>query len=437
MTEPNTAAQASDQREDMVQALIDGRLRFHELPADLSGQEAAEIRRAALERMTGAELNHIAQYSIDIETASRRNCENMIGIAQIPIGIAGPLHLRGKHIDGPVHIPLATTEGALVASVNRGCTAIRAAGGAHVYVEDAGMTRAPVFRTESMAQTQEFLAWIRAHEEDIRELAESTSRHLKLLDIKPFAFGTSVWLRFRFSSGDAMGMNMATIASERVCRKLIAPRTGVECIALSGNYCVDKKPSGVNWQEGRGRRLHAEVVLEREVLHTVLKTNSTALAEVCYRKNLLGSIAASAQGFNAHFANVVAAFFIATGQDVAHVVGGSTGITNIEARGEDAYMSIFIPDVPLGAVGGGTSLNTQNEALSMLGIEVEPDRPGAAASRLGEILAGAVLAGELSLMAAFTSNDLARAHQRLARGKPHNPSPGTPFPGTQADPNEA
>merc|ERR1711960_50368 len=128
----------------------------------------------------------------------------MIGIAQVPVGIAGPLVVRGKHTNGNVFVPLATTEGALVASVNRGCAAIRAAGGAQVFVEDAGMTRAPVFRTESMAQTQEFLAWIRAHEPDIKELAQSTSRHLELLDIKPFAFGTSVWLRFRFSSGDAM-----------------------------------------------------------------------------------------------------------------------------------------------------------------------------------------------------------------------------------------
>ncbi|MAG57872.1 MAG: hydroxymethylglutaryl-CoA reductase (NADPH) [Planctomycetes bacterium] len=424
-------------REELIRALAEGRMRLHELPADLSGEEAAEIRRAALEQLTGANLVDMARYSIDFETAARRNCENMIGIAQVPIGVAGPLLLRGKHVDGEIYVPLATTEGALVASVNRGCTAIKAAGGASAFVEDTGMTRAPVFRTESMAQTQEFLAWVRAHEEDIRELAESTSRHLRLIDIRPFAFGTSVWLRFRFMSGDAMGMNMATIAAERVCRKLIGPRTGVECVALSGNYCIDKKPASVNWQEGRGKRLHAEVVLPKEVLETTLKTTAQALAEVSYRKNLLGSIAAGANGYNAHFANVVSAYFIATGQDVAHVVGGSTGITTIEARGEDAYVSIYIPDMPLGAVGGGTSLNTQSEGLRLIGAIPDPDRPGWAARRVGEILAGAVLAGEISLMAAFTSNDLARAHKRLARGQPHNPSPGLPFPGTQADPNEA
>ena len=169
MSEPNTAAQPSNAREEMIKALVDGRLRFHDLPADLSGAEAAEIRRAALEQLTGVEFEDIARFSMDVETASRRNCENMIGVAQVPIGIAGPLPVHGKHTDGDVYVPLATTEGALVASVNRGCAAISAAGGARVFVEDSGMTRAPVFRTESMAQTQEFLAWIRAHEGDIKE----------------------------------------------------------------------------------------------------------------------------------------------------------------------------------------------------------------------------------------------------------------------------
>ena len=434
MSELNTTSRSAGSRDELINALVEGTLRFHELPADLTGAEASEIRRTALERMRNAKLKHLGSYSIDVETAAKRNCENMIGVAQIPMGIAGPLVIRGKEISETVFVPLVTTEGALVASVNRGCQAIAAAGGAATYVEDAGMTRAPVFRTRDMNETQEFLAWLRNHSDDIRNLAESTSRHLKFLDIKSFCFGTSVFVRFRFTSGDAMGMNMATIACERIVRKLIEPMTGVECVALSGNYCVDKKPAGINWQEGRGKRLHAEVLLEEQVLREHLKTTSTALAEVNLRKNLHGSMAAGAMGYNAHFANVVAAYFLATGQDVAHVVGGSLGVTHIEARGEDAYMSVFLPDVPLGAVGGGTGLSTQSESLSLLGVAPDPDAPGAAAIRLGEILAATVLAGELSLMAAFTSNDLARAHQRLARGKPHTPNP--PFPGTHIDPQD-
>ena len=315
-------------------------------------------------------------------------------------------------------MPLATTEGALLASVNRGCRAITAAGGASVRVEDVGMTRAPAFRTSGVQQTRDFLRWIEEHDVEIRTLAEEDSRYLKLAEIKSQAFGTSVYLRFRFESGDAMGMNMATIACDRIVRELIEPATGVTCVALSGNYCVDKKPSAVNFLEGRGKRIHAEVVLEEPVLKNVLKTDARSLVDVQYRKNMLGSIAAGALGFNAHFANVVAAFFAAAGQDIAQVAEAAMGITCIESRGpEGVYASVYLPDVPLGAIGGGTALDTQREALGMMGIEVDSDRPGAAAIRIAEILGASVLAGELSLMAAFTSRDLARAHSELARGQ--------------------
>jgi hydroxymethylglutaryl-CoA reductase (NADPH) len=191
----------------------------------------------------------------------------------------------------------------------------------------------------------------------------------------------------------------------------------VACVALSGNYCVDKKPSAVNFLEGRGKRIHAEVVLEEAVLKRILKTDARSLVDVQYRKNLLGSIAAGAMGFNAHFANVVAGFFVACGQDIAQVAEAAMGITCIESRGpEGVYMSVYLPDVPLGAVGGGTGLGTQREALEMMGVVVDGERPGRAVLRLAEILGATVLAGELSLMSAFTSRDLARAHEQLGRG---------------------
>lgn len=402
---------------ELVRALVEGERRFHELPDNLSPQDACDVRRRAVEEITGVPLESIGRYSFDPEIVSKRNCENLIGVAQIPMGLAGPLSLLGEHAKGDVYVPLATTEGALVASVNRGCAALRAAGGARVFVEDVGMTRAPVFRTTGLVETRQFLEWLAQNEAEIRKVAEETSRFVRLQDIKPYVYGSSVFLRFRFTTGDAMGMNMATIATDRAVRDLIEPRTGVPCVALSGNYCVDKKVAAVNFQEGRGKRLHGEVVLDARVLRETLKTTAEALVEVQYRKNLLGSIAAGAKGYNAHFANVLAAFFIATGQDVAHVVGGSAGVTCIEAREDGAvYASVFLPDVPLGATGGGTALNTQSEALKLLGVVPDPARPGRAAMRLGEILAGAVLAGELSLMAAFTSSDLARAHERLGRG---------------------
>lgn len=413
---PAAVAEAS-RREELVRALVRGELRFHELPKDLPAEEAADIRRRALERMTETQLDNIAYHSLDVQRASRRNCENFIGVAQIPMGVVGPLRVRGRVADGDFYIPLATTEAALVASTNRGCAAITQAGGAVVRVEDVGMTRAPVFRTSGIQQTQQFLQWIQEHHEDLKRLTEATSNHLRLLEVRPYTFGTTVFLRFRFDSGDAMGMNMATIACDRAVNDLIEPATGVPCVALSGNYCVDKKPASINFQEGRGKRIYAEILLEAPILHHQLKTNARDLVEVQYRKNLLGSIAAGSMGFNAHYANVLAAFFIATGQDPAHVVEGSMGVTCIESRGPDSvFASIYMPDVPLGAVGGGTALETQSEALAMLGVSPDPERPGDAATRLAEILGAVVLAGELSLMAAFTSQDLARAHQKLGRG---------------------
>lgn len=418
MSKVNRVAESRETREEMIRSLVEGERGFHQLPKELPVEEQAAIRREALRRLTGSTLDHMGHYSFDEERAARRNCENFFGVAQVPVGVVGPLALKGEHVDGEVYAPLATTEAALVASTNRGCAAIRAAGGATVRVEDAGMTRAPVFRTSGIAHTQEFLRWVEEHEEEIREVAERTSDYLHLESIRPTHFGTTVLLRFRFTSGDAMGMNMATIACDRVVNELIEPATGVECIALSGNFCVDKKPAAINFLEGRGKKIFAEVVLEAPVLRRYLKSNARSLVEVQYRKNLLGSIAAGAQGFNAHYANILAAFFIATGQDPAHVAEGALGVTCIEPRGPEAvYVSVYMPDVPLGALGGGTQLATQREALSLMGIEPEPERPGHAVKRLAEIVGGVVLAGELSLMAAFTSQDLARAHERLGRGR--------------------
>lgn len=421
MSEATPAVEKGERIGELVARLVRREIGFHQLPDDLSATAQAEVRRRALEELAGTELDHVGHYSLDAEQAASRNCENFLGVAQVPMGLVGPLQVRGEHVDPEeqVYVPMATTEAALLASTNRGCAALREAGGAVARVEDVGMTRAPVFRTSGYRETEEFLRWIDEHEDEIREAAENTSRYLRLEEIGHRNFGTTVLLRFRFDCTDAMGMNMVTIACDEIVSEVIVPGTGVECVALSGNYCVDKKPAAVNAQEGRGKRVFAEAVFPSSVLEDTLKTSVEELVEVQYRKNLLGSIAAGSQGFNAHYANMMAAFFLATGQDPAHVVEGSLGITCVEARGSDAvYASVYMPDVPLGAVGGGTDLATQQEALAVMGVEVRPDRPGSAVRRLGEILGGVVLAGEISLLAAFTSQDLAGAHERLARTPP-------------------
>lgn len=416
MTDPATSSSPID---ELIEDIVSGRRRLHDLPGDLSPGLAAEVRRKAIEQMSGVQLDTIGNYGIDAARAASRHCENFIGAIQIPLGVAGPFKIKGTRVnpEEQIYVPMATTEGALIASINRGARAISEAGGATVRVEDIGMTRAPAFRTEGIEQTTEFLAWVGDNYDQIRAVCEATSGHLTLQEIKPQVIGSSVYLRFRFTTGDAMGMNMATIACDRVVRDLIEPETGVRCIALSGNYCVDKKPSAVNFLEGRGKRIYAEATLSADILGEVLKTHGRSLVEVQYRKNLLGSIAAGAMGFNAHIANVLAAVFVATGQDLAQVVEGAMGVTCIEPRDDQGvFASVYLPDVPLGVVGGGTALGPQREALDMIAASPLEGDPGGGAIRLAEILGATVLAGELSLLAALTSGDLAGAHERLGRG---------------------
>ena len=414
---PPRADASAERRTELVRALARGDLSLHKLPSDLSARDAADIRRRALEHHAGTEAQSLEQYTFDAEVVSDSNCENLIGGVQVPVGAVGPMKINGDYVDGEsVYVPLATTEGALVASVNRGCAAVRAAGGAVVHVEDVGMTRAPVFRTSGIRETNAFLEWLEENEDEIRERVEATSRYLRLLDLKPFVMGTTVFIRFRCHTGDAMGMNMVTLACNRVIKDFIVPETDIEFVSLSGNYCVDKKPSAINAQEGRGKRIFAEVQLSRQVVEDILKTTAADIAEVQYRKNLLGSAAAGSMGLNAHYANMVAAFFLATGQDIAQVVEGAIGVTCIEPQADGGvYMSIFMPDVPLGAVGGGTSLRTQGESLALMNVVPDPEHPGRAVMRLAEILGATVLAGELSLMAALSSHHLARAHHQLGR----------------------
>ncbi len=412
----------TDTLQTWVDRLAAGEVRLRELPETLSQAERAEVRRRAIARITGASTEHLANYSFDPEVAGARHCENLLGVAQIPIGIVGPVKIRGEMMspDEPVWVPLATTEGALVASVNRGCRAVNEGDGVTVMVEDVGITRAPVFRVAGLNEARQFVDWVEVNFERIRAAAESTSGHLRLQEIRPQILGTSVFLRFRFHTDDAMGMNMATIAVDHVVRELIAPEIGseigVECVALSGNYCVDKKPSMINFLEGRGKRIYAEAHINAESLAQCLKTDAEALFEVQWRKNLVGSIAAGTLAYNAHFANVLAAFFLATGQDPAQVAEAAIGVTTVDRSNGGVHIAVNLPDVPLGAVGGGTGLATQRECLQILGVAADPDAPGQAAMRLAEILGAAVLCGELSLLAALTSSDLARAHRELARG---------------------
>ncbi len=337
----------------------DGELGFHELEDHADADAAAAARRRLVEEQSGASLDAVGDYGFPA-TEAEANVENMVGAAQIPMGVAGPVTIDGAAADGEFYLPFATTEGALLASVNRGCSVIDRAGGATARVTKSGMTRAPVFRVADVAEAEATVEWVREHEARLAEAAESTTSHGELLDVTPYVVGNSVFLRFRYDTKDAMGMNMATIAT-REAAEVLERETTAELVALSGNLCTDKKPAAVNAVEGRGRSVTADVTLPRDVVEDRLHTTPEAIAEINTRKNHVGSAKAGSLGFNAQVANVVAAMFLATGQDAAQVVEGSNAITTAEVRSGDLYASVSLASLEVGTVGGGTRLPTQAE----------------------------------------------------------------------------
>jgi hydroxymethylglutaryl-CoA reductase (NADPH) len=402
--------------DEYIRRLAEGSLKLYALEKELPPEEAVRVRRAFIEAETGTRLPVVGSFSIGIDRVVKRNIENMIGTVQVPLGVAGPILVNGEYATArSCYLPLATTEGALVASVNRGCSLITRAGGADVRIMRDGMTRAPVFAARDVAHAREVVAWVEGHTEEIREAAESTTKHGEFLSATAYVAGTSVFVRLEFDTKDAMGMNMVTIASQKV-GEVIERETGAHLVALSGNMCTDKKPAAINLIQGRGKTVVAGVRLTETMVADLLKTDAETLAEVNYRKNLVGSARAASFGFNAHAANVIAAIFIACGQDAAHVVEGSSAITTVDRVSGEVYVSVTLPSLPVGTVGGGTSIDTQRECLAMLGVAGGGDPPGVHAKAFAEIVAAGVLAGELSLLGALAAQHLARAHQDHGRG---------------------
>ncbi|BBL61068.1 3-hydroxy-3-methylglutaryl-CoA reductase [Methanobrevibacter arboriphilus] len=399
-------------KKDIIQKLKNGEMKLYEVDKySSSTEQAIDIRREFIEETTNTKLNTISNYTLDMESASKKNIENPIGTIQIPIGVAGPLRINGEYTENKdFYVPLATSEGALVASVNRGCSTITEAGGVNARVIDDKMTRAPVIKAKSGVQAIEIKKWFEDNFQKLKKIAESTTNHGKLLKIDPIlVVGNYIYPRFVYSTGDSMGMNMVTIATEKVL-ELLLNETDAQLIALSGNACVDKKPSSINLVEGRGKTVIADIIIPEEIVKNKLKTTAEAIVEVNTAKNLIGSAISGSMGFNAHFANMIGAIFLATGQDIAHVVEGSLGITTAEDRDGDLYFSVTMPDLPIATIGGGTSLKTANESLEILGVAGSGN-----VKKFAEIVIATVLAGELSLMGALAAGHLARAHKELGR----------------------
>ena len=357
-----------------------------------------------LEKKISISLQYIQKGVVDTEKLAR--CENRIGSVSLPVGVAGPLNIMGEFAKGEYYIPLATTEGALIASVSRGAKASFEKGIVS-NVQKVGVTRGPVLKAKTIGGAAKIEEWIGKHMDECTIKAEETSSHTKLMGLTVKKAGMYLFIRLSFNTDKAMGMNMATIATQNLI-EYIAEKTNSTIIAVAGNFDIDKKPAWLNNLYGRGYVVQAETIISKKIIKNVLKTSSQKIFEVWKTKCLIGSALSGSIGFNAHHANIVAAFYAATGQDLAHVVEGSLGMTIMDVLENDSlYISVTLPSVMVGTVGGGTKLVTQSEARSIL----KTDSPFV----LAEVLAAAVLSGELSLLASLSEGTLAAAHKKLGR----------------------
>lgn len=376
-------------------------------------EEIIKERQDFVEEFTGKKLEHIPHYSFDPHITAG-NIEHFTGVAQVPIGFAGPLEIHGEHAKGEFLIPLATAEGTLVASYNRGIKLINASGGVTCSVVDDAMQRAPVFVMENAREAREFTKWVKENFEKIAEQAESTTSIGKLIYVDPYLAAKFAYLRFNYTTGDAAGQNMVGRATFAACSWILDnyPQGKVKHFYLESNLATDKKASQVNIMHTRGKRVTAECVIKRDVLNQYMRVDTTTLAYHAGIANV-GAILSGANNNGLHSANAITAMFIATGQDVANVSESSAGIAYVELTPEnDLYFSITIPSLIVATYGGGTALATQRECLELMDCYGK-----GRVHKFAEIVAGVVLAGELSLASAISSSDWVSSHEAYGRNR--------------------
>lgn len=397
--------------EDSVQEHIPERTVIPRSLEDNYSDEIIRARQDFLHRFTGKPLDHTAKYSFDPHV-TQGNIENFTGVAQIPLGFAGPLILNGEHAKGEFVIPLATTEGTLVASYNRGIKLANLSGGIKCTVVGDAMQRAPVFVFSDARIGREFVRWVRENFDQIKEEAESTSKIARLVDIDSYLASKFVYLRFNYTTGDAAGQNMVGRATFAACSWIVENFPGIRRFYLESNFATDKKASQINIMRTRGKRVTAEATIPRDVLIQQMRVEPESLT-YHYQVSNVGSILSGANNNGLHSANAITAMFIATGQDVANVAESSAGIIYAELTpSSDLYISLTIPSLIVATYGGGTGLPTQRECLELL------DCYGTGkVNKLAEIIAGAALAGELSLGAAISSLDWVSSHEKYGRNR--------------------
>ena len=386
-------------------------------PDDDFTREAADARRAFATERTGAKLEHVGAYSFDPPIA-KGNVEAFMGVAQVPMGLAGPLLVNGEHAQGEFYVPMATAEGTLVASYNRGMRLLHEAGGVTTTIMDDRMQRAPAFLFESARGARAFDGWLDEHFDQIKEAAEETTRSGRLLDIERYSAGRQLYTRFNYSTGDAAGQNLTGKATQAAARWIVAeharqaPGHPIERFFLEANFATDKKASRINMLNTRGKRVIAEATIPNELLQREMRADSTDMYRARQVSNL-GGLMSGTNNNGAHSANGITAIFIATGQDAANVAESSAAYVYAELRPNgDYYYSITIPSLIVATYGGGTGLPTQRECLELLGCYGK-----GGVRRFAEIVAATVLCGEMSLGSAIVAEEWVDSHDAHGRNR--------------------
>jgi hydroxymethylglutaryl-CoA reductase (NADPH) len=375
-------------------------------------RDAAAMRRAFAHEHTGATLEHVGSHSVDPGTL-RGNVEHFIGVAQVPIGLAGPLLVNGEHAQGEFYVPLATAEGTLVASYNRGMRLLHEAGGVTTTIMADHMQRAPSFIFSSAREARAFSGWLDEHFDAIKAAAEETTSTGRLQEIEKYSAGRMLYTRFNYTTGDAAGQNLTGKATQAACRWIRANNDTIEHHFLESNFATDKKSSQINMLRTRGKRVIAEATIPNELFRRVMRSDSALM----YRARQVSNLGGFMSGVNnngAHSANGITAMFIATGQDAANVAESSAAYVYAELREDgDYYFSITIPSLIVATYGGGTGLATQRECLELM------DCYGTGkVGKLAEIVAATVLCGELSLGSAIVAEEWVEAHDMYGRNRP-------------------
>jgi hydroxymethylglutaryl-CoA reductase (NADPH) len=373
--------------------------------------EAARSRAEFVREQTGTSLEHVQHYSFDPAILTG-NVEHFVGVAQVPIGLAGPLVVNGEHAQGEFYVPMATAEGTLVASYNRGMRLLYEAGGVTTTILDDRMQRAPSFIFPSAREARAFGEWLTEHFDDIKAAAEATTKSGKLQDIEQYSASRILYTRFNYTTGDAAGQNLTGKATYAACKWIAANYEGIEHYFLESNFATDKKSSQVNMLHTRGKRVVAEATIPNELFHRIMRSDS----ELMFRARQVSNLGGFMSGVNnngAHSANGITAMFIATGQDVANVAESSAAFVYVELRPNgDYYYSVTIPSLIVATYGGGTGLATQRECLEMLGCYGK-----GGVRKFTEIVAATVLCGELSLGSAIVAEEWVEAHDLYGRNR--------------------